>query len=192
MKPGIYYRQIDGVSISFKRPMIIAIVGESGSGKTSLSLYLQRYKRINAITSYTTRPMREGETNGIDHWFVDASKKPSSDRMLAYTEFGGYEYWADTEDIDNSVNTYVIDEKGLKELMIKWKNTFHIVPVYIVRPNNPTDKDRKDRDKERITLGCNIYRGNIINDYVFLSDFLVSASNTIINLIAKEANGSTY
>ena len=53
------------------KPIIIALVGPSGSGKTTLSLYLQEMLNIPAICSYTTRPMRRGEQNGREHWFVE-------------------------------------------------------------------------------------------------------------------------
>ena len=49
---------------------IIAIVGPSGSGKTTLAEYFQRQFCIPTIVSYTTRPMRAGEANGREHWFV--------------------------------------------------------------------------------------------------------------------------
>ena len=70
---------------------IVAIVGASGSGKTQLTLYAQRFG-YPVICSYTTRPMREGETNGVEHIFVTEDKMPTKDNMLAYTFFGGYHY----------------------------------------------------------------------------------------------------
>ena len=50
--------------------MIIAIVGKTSSGKDSLAKYIKEYYDIPAIVSYTTRPKRESETNGIEHWFI--------------------------------------------------------------------------------------------------------------------------
>ena len=61
---------------------IVAIVGASGSGKTQLTLYAKKLG-YPVICSYTTRPMREGETNGVEHIFVTADKMPKKDKMLA-------------------------------------------------------------------------------------------------------------
>ena len=79
---------------------VIAIVGDSGSGKTYASMYLQMKFKWKAIVSYTTRPMREEEIQGREHWFVQPSNVPPKDKMCAYTIFGGYEYW--TEEIDDT------------------------------------------------------------------------------------------
>ena len=64
--------------------IIIALVGKSGSGKTTLGILLSERLGYNWISSYTTRPKRDGETYGIEHKFVDESKMPSKDRMVAY------------------------------------------------------------------------------------------------------------
>ena len=49
---------------------MIAILGKSGSGKNSTlnELVKMGYERVVPLT---TRPMRPGETQGIDYWFVD-------------------------------------------------------------------------------------------------------------------------
>ena len=93
---------------------IIALVGDSGSGKTFASQYLQEKFGWNAIVSYTTRPMRKGEVNGRDHWFVKSLQVPPKSKMCAYTKFGGYEYWTEWNQFQTLFNcVYVIDEKGL-------------------------------------------------------------------------------
>ncbi len=191
MIPRTYYRRIDGHQCAFKRPMILLIVGESGSGKTSLSLYLQQRYWISSICSCTTRPRREDEMPGREHWFMTPEDIPSRDQMLAYTKFGGFEYWADVNDVKPDVNTYVIDEKGVIDLYKNWGGFFTLVPIYISRPNNPTDKKRTDRDKERVLLEEKEYAFTIINDYDCLDDFLVNASKQIINFIIRYTDGGT-
>ena len=64
-------------------PVIITIVGPSGSGKTTMANIMSE-NGIPTIVSYTTRPMREEETNGKEHWFVTPEDKPQmSFRMLS-------------------------------------------------------------------------------------------------------------
>lgn len=49
---------------------LVIIVGASGTGKSTLQKNLEKggYKKI---ITYTTRPPREGEQDGIDYHFVD-------------------------------------------------------------------------------------------------------------------------
>lgn len=166
-----------------KKTIIIAIVGPSGSGKTTLSLYLNEYLRIPAICSYTTRPMRPGEKNGREHIFVkDFPHDPAE--TLAYTFFGGYHYWTMPEQVEGfQLCTYVIDEKGLLELKEKWSDKFEILSIYIVRPNNDgIDRERLDRDRDRICINPDEYDVTVRNDKD-LNSFLRFAIVTIQKLL---------
>ncbi len=164
------------------KPIIIALVGASGSGKTTLSFYLQEHDGIPAVCSYTTRPMREGEINGRDHWFV-GHDHPIPEKPLAYTFFGGNHYWTDPAQITAPITTYVIDEKGLVELKEKWGDKYKIVSVYIKRPNlHEIDENRKQRDLERMTLDIDLYDIVLYNDKD-LDSFLTTAFTTIAKFI---------
>lgn len=50
---------------------IIAIMGLSGVGKTTIAKKLHAKMRLPFKISYTTRPIRPGERNGIDYHFID-------------------------------------------------------------------------------------------------------------------------
>lgn len=149
-------------------PVIICIVGPSGSGKTTASLILQKNFGWKAIVSYTTRPMRKNETNGIDHWFVGKGKVPSKDKMCAYTQFGGYEYWTEwTQFMELFPCVYVIDEKGLVNLRSKEQSPFpfSLITIKIKRDDTDNiDQSRKDRDLERIHIPDELY------DYIVLNN----------------------
>lgn len=168
-----------------EKPIIIALVGPSGSGKTTLSLYMQEKCDIPAICSYTTRPIRSGEVNGREHWFVDFSH-PIPEKPLAYTFFGGHHYWTSPEQVTNNGHkycTYVIDEKGLLELKDKWSDQFEILSVYIDRPyTGDIDAKRAKRDVERINLDVDNYDIILYNDKD-LKSFLTTAITTIATFI---------
>lgn len=51
--------------------MIIILIGASGSGKSSLEKILSDNYGYEKIISYTTRPPRDGEINGIDYNFIN-------------------------------------------------------------------------------------------------------------------------
>ena len=66
---------------------MVIIVGASGTGKTTLQKNLENggYKRI---VTYTTRPPREGEQDGVDYHFIDDisfEDMVESDRFAEYT-----------------------------------------------------------------------------------------------------------
>ena len=167
---------------------IVAIVGASGSGKTQMSLYLNRLG-YPVICSYTTRPMRKGEINGIDHIFVKEDEMPEKTEMLAYTFFGGYHYWAEKSQVDDKLPTlYVIDEKGLIDLKKNYANDYNIFCVYVTRPDNDVDQKRKDRDKERIEIDQSDIDMTVVNDYPTLDGFLENEGQKLVIRLKQEFN----
>lgn len=166
------------------KPIIIAIVGASGSGKTTLARHLTDIIGIPSLVSYTTRPMRPGEVNGVDHHFVDGSY-PIPRNPLAYTFFGGHHYWTEREQVVGPVMSYVIDEKGLVELKDKWSSEFEIFAIKIERPDNPTDGERQARDRERVALPDDDY-DRILHNNSTLHRFLWSAIYKIGQLLISK------
>lgn len=166
--------------------LIIAIVGASGAGKTQLILWMNRVNGVPFICSYTTRPMREGEIDGVDHKFVTEDDMPDHFDMLAYTYFGENHYWATHEQVDDLLPTlYAIDEAGLLELKEKWGNEYEIISVYINRPNNDVDQERQERDKCRVHIDKDLYDLNVVNDYPSLEEFQKSVSRMVFDLLRK-------
>lgn len=164
---------------------IIAIVGASGSGKTALSAYLQKSLGIPYLVSFTTRPMRSGELNGVDHYFVPVEDAPDPAETFAYTNFGGNHYWTTREQIDREeMISYVIDEKGLIDLWKKWGDTYNVISVYVKRPNNPTDAVRQSRDAERIQIPEDKYDIVLVNDST-INDFFKQATYKLAQFIDK-------
>lgn len=162
---------------------IICIVGASGSGKTTASMILQEQFGWNVIVSYTTRPMRAGEINGKDHWFVEKDMVPPQSQMCAYTQFGGFEYWTEWEQFQTlSPNVYVIDEKGLIDLQSKKALIDHysLVTIKINRSNlHGIDEKRKKRDNERIYIPDESY------DYVVENNGSISELRTSLYLTGQ-------
>lgn len=158
-------------------------MGASGCGKTTLSLYLQDKMDIPAICSYTTRPMRPGEVNGREHWFVGHDHK-IPEKPLAYTFFGGHHYWTEESQVaDTRFCTYVIDERGLVELREKWSDKYEIISVYIIRDNmDDISEERKERDKDRWPYDLDNF-DIILHNNSDLNSFIKSAISTIASWI---------
>lgn len=162
---------------------IFCIVGPSGSGKTTAVEFASKALGIPVLRSYTTRPMREGEVNGIDHIFVSEKDVPKRSEMLAYTIFGNYQYWTSVRQIDNAQShvLYVIDEVGLEEMEYRFGNVYEMVAIYI-KPSqsliSQVDLERSMRDKERLRLPESRYDHIIHNDST-LEKFLFNFTQII-------------
>lgn len=145
---------------------IIAIVGPSGVGKDTVARMLSDETGIPVLVSYTTRPMREGEQNGREHWFVDVCNV-SPDLMLAYTEYGGYQYWTEVTQVKDTA-IYVIDEEGMLGMHDRFPYidilSVHVCATQSVRRSRGVTDERIDRDLERDTLPIEYYDYRLSNN----------------------------
>lgn len=127
------------------KPKLICVLGETGSGKDTIvnEAINQSLFDIKKVCSYADRPMRAGETNGVEHYFIsteefDKLKETHKDDILAYTRiknpnqigYDGYQYMALSDELENS-HIYIIDYNGLKFLKEKYSDKIDIVTVYI-------------------------------------------------------------
>ena len=107
---------------------IYLIVGKSGSGKTSIVEALEKEYGFKSVQSYTTRPKRSENETG--HIFVTESEMPPKEKMVAYTKFNGYHYWATSEQVDNA-DLYVIDPSGVEFFKKNYKGNKKVKVVEI-------------------------------------------------------------
>lgn len=95
---------------------MIVLAGASASGKTEAAKLLASKYGITKVITTTTRPMRNGEVNGRDYFFVDDAtfkKMIEEGRFVEYTTYNGYMYGS-TKDQIASDKCVVIDPAGLR------------------------------------------------------------------------------
>ena len=119
----------------------VIIVGKTASGKDTIARHLNDVLGIKQIVSYTTRPKRENETDGIEHYFIsdeqmDAILKNASTNLIAYTRFHktGYRYFAVDPDIDGTsdeTRSYIINPDGIKWMKKNYYGNGKFFTVYI-------------------------------------------------------------
>lgn len=109
---------------------IIAIIGKTATGKDTVARHLKKVYDIDQIVSYATRPKRETETEGVEHYFISKEEMSNilaqHDKLLAYTKFPktGYEYCASKIGLDeNKTYTYIINPDGVFWLLEHQPNT---------------------------------------------------------------------
>jgi guanylate kinase len=124
-------------------PEIVFIMGKSASGKDRIYQQLAGDAQLNlkTITLYTTRPMRNGELDGREYYFVDNEKAESLENenkiieLRSYqTVHGEWKYFTadDGQIILDGQNRYLII--GTLEAYEKFCEYFgkeHILPIYI-------------------------------------------------------------
>ncbi len=73
-----------------RRGLVLVVSAPSGAGKTTLCRrLLQEDREISFSVSYTTRPPRPNERNGVDYFFV------SREEFQALIEAGAFLEWAE-------------------------------------------------------------------------------------------------
>lgn len=145
---------------------LITITGPSGAGKDTVARMLSETGGYKVLCSYTTRPKREGEIDGVEHHFVETCNVPR-DKMLAYTQYGGYEYWVTIDKVKNK-SIYVIDEDGLKNLCERFPNIelfkICVTAWETTRLSRGVSQERIYRDKQRKLMPLSFYDAVIFNN----------------------------
>lgn len=175
---------------------VIIFQGPSGSGKSTLQSKLGLPK----IITWTTRPPRLNERNGIDYHFVNIEEfhnMQNAGRMLEVTLYKS-NYYGTTLDsfhnFDGEVKSIVVDSPGANKIKEIMKDECFRIGVYaskkdcesrLMKRDQPIAelKERlKDYDLEVQSLfECNI----IINN----SDLNWEYSDRMINLLKQLLNG---
>lgn len=100
--------------------MLICILGISNSGKSTIARYLKEAYGIKEVVSYTTRPPRQGEIDGREHYFIDEAKMDAlleSGETFAYTydDKTNVSYCALVKDVASSDDlVYIINPDGIE------------------------------------------------------------------------------
>ncbi len=133
--------------------MIIGIVGMSGSGKDTAAKYIRERYGIDMLVSYTTRPKREYETNGKEHWFISKQEMDQLKReeeMIAYTinPMTGIEYCTTVSQMEGRDVIYIINPEGIR-WMKENRPELEVVSIYISVPVGELRQRLKDRGDQK-------------------------------------------
>jgi guanylate kinase len=187
------------------RGLLIVVSSPSGAGKTTLCRRLiDEFPKIVFSVSYTTRPQRRGEEDGVDYHFVDRDK---FDQMIAREEFAewaevfGHRYGTTVEAVRQALEEgrhvlFDIDYQGGRQLKASFER--EAVLVFVLPPSlaelerrlrqratDAADVIERRLAKARDELGqYGIYQYLIVNDdlpraYDRLRAIYLAAQSTI-------------
>ncbi len=120
---------------------IFYLLGKSGSGKDSIYKELMDMGLgLKPVVLYTTRPMRDGETEGVEYHFIDDAEFEhlrDADKLIEYREYntvhGIWRYMTvDDGQIDVSKNSFLmIGTLESYERMLARFGSEAMCPVYL-------------------------------------------------------------
>ena len=150
-KKGISTTIEDGRIINFVKEwsIILVICGKTASGKDTVVKELVEKHGFHKIPTYTTRPKRKGEKDGITYYFISEEdfKQKVKDRFFTEwkvynTKFGDWYYGSALEDLKNADDKSVIilTPQGFRDIEYNIRNQ-EIIPIYLYA-NNETIKKR--------------------------------------------------
>lgn len=101
---------------------IIAIMGEAGSGKDSVMQgVLKEVPELHEVISCTTRPIREGEAEGVNYYYMTPEAfgdKVLHNEMLECTVFNDWFYGTSYESLrSDALNIGVFNPTGVESLL---------------------------------------------------------------------------
>ena len=104
---------------------IVALIGEAGSGKDTIMQEILRRcpKSFNEIISCTTRPMREGEAEGVNYFYLtpeEFARKTHNGEMLETSGFNNWFYGTSYDGLKTNItNIGVFNPTGIYSLLKK-------------------------------------------------------------------------
>lgn len=137
---------------------IFCLMGKSSSGKDTLYRMLQEELQLDTIVPYTTRPIREGEKDGVEYHFIteeEVEKLQAQGRVIElrayHTVHGVWKYLTvDDRQVDLSARNYLMI--GTVEAYQKLKDYYgekYLVPIYIEVDNGVRLQRALDRERSQ-------------------------------------------
>ena len=146
---------------------IYYVMGKSSSGKDTIyKMLLKEHPRFRTVVPYTTRPIREGERDGVEYFFVDTERLHEMQEEEKIIEIRSYNtkcgiwtyFTADDGQIDLDKYDYLmigtlVSYRALREYFGEEK----LVPVYIevedgLRLSRAIERERRQADPKYAEL----------------------------------------
>lgn len=138
---------------------IFYIMGKSSSGKDTIYKKIrEKLPQLKRITPYTTRPIREGETDGVEYFFVDEERLNELKEKERVIEVRSYNtkcgIWTYFTADDGQVNLTESDYLGIGTLesfmkLKKYYGENAVCPVYIQVEDGERLSRALKREKEQ-------------------------------------------
>lgn len=184
-----------------KRGDLIIISGTTCAGKgTVIKKLLEKHNDLLLSISYTSRPKRDNEKDGVDYYFVTKEKfeeKIANDDFLEYAKVQYNDYYGTpkkevVEDLEKGKDVILeIDVEGAKQIKKMFPET---ILIFIMAPSMEEVKRRikmrgKENNEQIVSRFKKAYNEiNEINNYnyVVVNDDLEEAVSKVEAILTSE------
>ena len=180
-----------------RNDLSVVISAPSGTGKTTvIREVMQQMEELEFSVSYTTRPKRSTENNGVDYYFVskeDFQKGIKNDEFVEWAEVHGNFYGTLKKEIDRinamgHIPIFDVDIQGSKILKGKIDNAVFI----LLAPPSLADLENRLRTRNsnseleiqlRLKKAVEEMRNYLLFDYVIINDKVSESVSLIVSII---------
>jgi guanylate kinase len=183
------------------RPFLLVLSAPSGGGKSSIARnLLQGRDDLGYSVSATTRPMREGEREGVDYYFLTRDqfiRRRDAGEFLETATYGGHLYGTLRSEIDRIFArgrhaVLDIEIEGARQIRTTFPNSLHL---FVLPPSAEVLIGRlKHRNTEppevvrqRITRAAEELAAVTEYDYALVNQDLVVAVAQVAAILDAEA-----
>ena len=187
--------------MSRRKGLMLVLSSPSGAGKTSIAKkILELDKNIKMSISYTTRPKRKSEKNGVDYFFVNKEKFNNLQSQSFFVEYASvFDHWYGTpkEFIEKNIEKghdilFDIDWQGSQKLSDFSKAD--VVSIFILPPSTKILSERlkkraEDSDiimKKRMSKAQNEISHWIEYDYVLINEDITKCTKEVMLILNAE------
>ena len=184
-----------------RKGLMLVLSSPSGAGKTTICKeILKKIKELKLSISYTTRPKRKSEVDGLDYFFVSEKKfkeLQAKDFFIENAKVFDHLYGTPKNFVEKNLLKGIdvlfdIDWQGAQKLSNFSKTD--IVSVFILPPSNMILKERlKKRNEDsleivnkRMSKAKSEISHWIEYDYVLINDDLVTCTNEVVTILKAE------
>ena len=183
-----------------KKGELIVLSGPSGVGKsTVISELLSARRDIHFSVSFTTRPPRTGEADGVNYNFVsrqEFERMIAGDELLEYAEYVGNYYGTSLkvirEKLEQGVDVLLdIEVQGAAKVK---KRCPEAVLIFLIPPSieelsrrlHRRNTDPEDVITCRLEKARQECRESVYYDYLVMNDTVVGAAGEILSILEAE------
>jgi guanylate kinase len=188
----------DGVE---RRGLMFVLSSPSGAGKTTLSrMLVNETPALRMSVSATTRPMRPGEVDGRDYFFVDHAgfeAMAAGDELLEFATVFGNRYGTPRKPVEAALSSgndvlFDIDWQGTQQL--RSRSPADVVSVFILPPSVAALEQRlhtRAQDSEEVIRGRMRKAGDEMShfdayDYIVVNDNIGIAFEAVKSILRAE------
>jgi guanylate kinase len=182
------------------RGLLFIVSAPSGTGKTTLAERLaQQVPALRLSRSYTSRPARSGEADGIDYNFVSRERFDAMVREGAFLEwadvFGNY-YGTCADDTERFLAggedvMLVIDVQGARQVRSRGIET---IGIFVLPPSaaileqrlRGRSKDSESQIRRRLEVACREVSEYALYEYVVINDDIDTAVDRLRAIVLAE------